>query len=216
MKLHLGCGQVYLKGYTNIDFPPSEHTVQTNSVADEFADILSLRYRENSVDEVRLHHVFEHFPRPVAYALVASWYSWLKTRGIIRIEVPDFNRTVRSVISPFSGSKEKSIGLRHIFGSNEAPWAVHYEGWSSKSLSSLLDSMGFEVVSIKNNSYKGTYNLDITASKKILVLNKKQLEKEARLLLSQFLVDDSQVENRLFKIWVKDYNDQVEKTWAVK
>ena len=61
MKLHLGCGQQYFEGYRNIDFPLTQHTVQTKSVADEHADLTSLRYPAGSIDEIRLHHVFEHF-----------------------------------------------------------------------------------------------------------------------------------------------------------
>ena len=85
MKLHLGCGQRYFEGYVNIDYPQSEHTVQQKSVADQFANLMELRYRKGTIDEVRLHHVFEHFPRATACALLASWNSWLKIGGILRI-----------------------------------------------------------------------------------------------------------------------------------
>ncbi len=62
MKLHLGCGQKYLDGYINIDYPlTSEHSVQQNSVADELANLMELRYKPGTIDEIRLHHVFEHF-----------------------------------------------------------------------------------------------------------------------------------------------------------
>lgn len=67
LKLHLGCGEVYLDGYRNIDYPPSEHTVQTQTKVDEYADILrELVYPRASIEEVRLHHVFEHFTHPGA------------------------------------------------------------------------------------------------------------------------------------------------------
>ena len=81
MKLHLGCGQIYLNGYVNIDYPLTEHTVQQASVADEFCDLTNMHYKAGSIEEVRLHHVFEHFPRAQAIALLASWHSWLQRGG---------------------------------------------------------------------------------------------------------------------------------------
>jgi predicted SAM-dependent methyltransferase len=81
VKLHLGYGQRYLEGYVNIDFPVSEDTLQKDNVADLHAGILGLRYPVGSVEEIRLHHVFEHFSRPVACALLASWFSWLYPGG---------------------------------------------------------------------------------------------------------------------------------------
>ena len=76
MKLHLGCGQRHFEGYVNIDYPLSEHSVQQTSISDEYANLLELRYKPNSIEEVRLHHVFEHFPRAVAAALLYSWSTW--------------------------------------------------------------------------------------------------------------------------------------------
>ena len=95
MKLHLGCGQRYLQGYLNIDYPLSEHSIQQTSVADQFANLLELRCMPSTIEEVRLHHVFEHFTKAVACALLASWNSWLTHDGVVHIEVPDFEETAR-------------------------------------------------------------------------------------------------------------------------
>ena len=86
MKLHLGCGERYLEGYINIDYPPEQHTVQQNTKVDHYADITKLNYPENSIDEVRLHHVFEHFDRATALALLCNWHTWLKPGGKLLIE----------------------------------------------------------------------------------------------------------------------------------
>ncbi|MBU1349519.1 MAG: hypothetical protein ABII99_02395 [Patescibacteria group bacterium] len=95
MKLHLGCGENYLEGYVNIDFPPEFHTIQNKSVADKYANIFELKYKKDSIEEIRLHHVFEHFERAVALALIAGWRSWLKKNGVLRIEVPDFKMKIK-------------------------------------------------------------------------------------------------------------------------
>src|SRR5438477_9516222 len=98
MKLHLGCGQSYFEGYVNIDYPLSEHSVMKTSVADQFGNLFELNYAPETIEEVRLHHVFEHFTRAQACAMLASWNSWLKPGGIIHIEVPDFEKTAKAVL----------------------------------------------------------------------------------------------------------------------
>ena len=81
IRLHLGCGEKYLEGYVNIDYPPDEHSVQVSSPADVYADITELSYEPGSVAEVRLHHVFEHFDRVTALSLLIDWYAWLEEGG---------------------------------------------------------------------------------------------------------------------------------------
>lgn len=82
-KIHLGCGERYLEGYLNIDFPSSEHH-----------NLLEFSYEKESVSEIRLHHVFEHFDRATALALFSPW------------------------------KRKRLVATRHIFGSHEASWAI--------------------------------------------------------------------------------------------
>jgi predicted SAM-dependent methyltransferase len=84
MKVHLGCGNKYLEGYLNIDLPSSEHTIM-DVKADMYADIRTVQFPENSIDEVRLHHLFEHFNRAEALKLLSRWRTWLKVGGILHI-----------------------------------------------------------------------------------------------------------------------------------
>jgi hypothetical protein len=212
MKLHLGCGQRYLAGYLNIDFPPSEHSVQEKSVADQHADLLELSYALGSIGEVRLHHVFEHFPRPVAGALLASWNSWLRDDGQIHIEVPDFNRTARIIFNPFASLRKQAVAERHLFGSHEAHWAVHCEGYSSKILAAMLESFGFSIINIRRNSWRGTYNFEIIAKKSTSGATRQDFEAAARKFLTNFLVDAS--EEKLLDVWMEMYRVQVERSWA--
>jgi predicted SAM-dependent methyltransferase len=214
MKLHLGCGQRYFEGYINIDYPLSEHSVQQTSVADQFANLFELRYQPGTVEEVRLHHVFEHFTRAQACALLASWNSWLKAGGIVHIEVPDFEKTARAVLKRFSNTnKIQSVGLRHIFGSQEAHWAVHYEGYTAKRMQHLLERFGYHVKEIKQTRYMDTYNLEVIAAK-TKNLSKEQSHEATRNYLSDFLVADVESERTLLDTWMKDYDGQVNKSFA--
>lgn len=209
MKLHLGCGQIYLDGYVNIDFPASKHTVQPNIKANRYVDITLLRYPKNSIEEIRLHHVFEHFTRPIACALLSSWHMWLKSGGILRIEVPDFQRTAAVVLSPFSATRRKLLAIRHLYGSHEAQWAIHCGGYTPESLSTLLELYGFRKIKIDNNSWKGTYNFEIIAEKFTKHLNKKNLEKISRNYLKNYLVDE-RAEQKLLSIWMGVYKKHMQ------
>jgi hypothetical protein len=214
MKLHLGCGQRYFEGYVNIDYPLSEHSVQQTSIADEYANLLELRYKPGSIEEVRLHHVFEHFPRAVACALLYSWNTWLKKSGTLRIEVPDFEKTGKVALSRFSSKKAKAVALRHIFGSQEAYWAVHFEGYTPSSLTEVMQLYGFKVSEVKKNSHLGTYNIDISAIK-IKDLSITEALHVTKTHLGGYLVANVESERLMLDIWMKDYEKQVQQTVAI-
>jgi FkbM family methyltransferase len=97
VRLHLGAGEHLLPGYVNIDYPSEYHNVM--KVRPELAaDITTLTFPPHSVDEVRLHHVFEHFNRVVALGLLIRWQRWLKLGGRLLIETPDFEGEARSFL----------------------------------------------------------------------------------------------------------------------
>jgi len=214
MKLHLGCGQVYLEGYVNIDYPLDKHTVQEKTVADEFHDLTKLRYKAGSIEEVRLHHVYEHFPRHIAIALLASWHGWLKKGGKVHIEVPDFDESAKLVIDPKVPERDRKVALRHIFGSNEAPWATHYEGWSAERLTDALKLFGFKNIKIEQTAYLATRNVIVTAKKGLFEINEKKARELARKYLKNFTLNDSDFELSLLEIWLKEYDKQYRATKA--
>jgi predicted SAM-dependent methyltransferase len=213
VKLHLGCGEQYLEGYRNIDLPQEDQTV-IRSVADEFGHIDQLRYAVASIEEVRLHHVFEHFPRPVAIALVASWRSWLKPGGVLHVEVPDFVRTARAVLWPFSSRQRRLVGIRHLFGSHEAPWAVHWEGWCEETLSAVYRICGIEPVEVKRGKWRGTYNVHVLGRRTADDLGRDRIEPAVREWLRNYLVDASPSELKILDVWMDQFRRQLDRTWA--
>ncbi len=140
LKLHLGCGDKYLEGYLNIDFPQSEHSVMKVK-ADRYADIATLHYPSGSIAEIRGHHVFEHFRRADALRLLLEWRRWLKPHGVLHLETPDFATSIFYYL--FGGTKERYEISRHVFGSQEAAWAFHGEGWNKEKYKFVLKKLGF-------------------------------------------------------------------------
>jgi hypothetical protein len=166
MKYHLGCGSIYLPGYTNVDFPSSMHLVNTNVTADIYADILKMPL--NKCQEIRSSHVFEHFSYVSSMYLLFKWYNALEVGGLLRIALPDVERLSQALIG---ASVEKSFRIiRYLYGSHEDPWAYHINGWTEKTLSYILDTMGLSVVEISRtgevNSDYPNCSLDILSIKK--------------------------------------------------
>jgi len=208
MRLHLGCGERHLQGYINIDLPRTEHPVQQKDCTDVHGNIMTLSYPAGSIEEVRLHHVFEHFPRPIACAFLASWNSWLCMDGVLHIEVPDLDTLVTALANPDPTMKGISVAERHIFGSHEASWAVHYEGYTEKMLSLFLEEFGFKVTTINKNCWKGTQNIEILA-KKVASLSRDACRANAERYLQNYLLDDSVSEKILLSVWMQHFDDQI-------
>lgn len=207
LKLHLGCGEVRLPGYLNVDFPPLQHTVQISTVADVYADITQLRFQGEQISEIRLHHVFEHFDRPTAFALLAAWYQWLAPDGQLVIETPDFNGSVQLMLRPDLSLQQKQSVLRHLFGSHEASWAVHYDGWYEEKYRWVLSELGYQVTRVEHGEWQLTRNVTICA-RRGAVLTPNEIAHRAKKLLRSFMVDNAESEQRLWQQWCKQF-DQV-------
>jgi hypothetical protein len=201
VRLHLGCGGVYLDGYHNVDLPPDEHGVQPDIRPDEYADITALSYDPGTIEEVRLHHVFEHFSRPRALRLLIDWYEWLAPGGQVTIETPDFARCARWYLLRPSARSRGTI-LRHVFGSHEAAWAVHWDGWDRSKFKLVLGRLGFERPSFERTRWRGTYNITARARKPAgEPISREELERRAEEVLRLSLVDEAESELRMLEVW---------------
>lgn len=206
LRLHLGCGEKYFDGYINIDYPESEHTVQTKLTADLFADITTLSFPEQSVDEIRLHHVFEHFDRVIALAMLCKWHAWLKIGGNLCIETPDFKASLRLRQSLRYSYKKKQGVLRHIFGSHEAQWAVHRDGWYRDKFQHVLSRLGFADLHFEFNKWRMTRNI-IVKAKKQKNFDFAILKQATRELLRESMIDESETEEKLWQVWCQKFNE---------
>lgn len=200
IRLHLGCGERYLEGYVNVDFPPETQSLMDTSKVDLYADITQLTYEPGSVAEVRLHHVFEHFDRPTTLRLLLDWCDWLTVDGTLVIETPDFERCARAFFAPWRRQR-RGVLLRHVFGSHEASWAVHQDGWYEQKFRRHLHALGFEKLRFKRASWRGTHNITVTAVRSASAGTRTEREAAAVELLRDSLVDDSESELRLLEIW---------------
>lgn len=151
MKLHLGCGGTYLDGYINIDYPVDDKTIM-NVKADVFQDIRTLKYADNSVEEIRNHHLFEHFNRVDALKLLCEWRRWLKPGGRLVIETPDYFWC--NFVFLFAPHKYKMEIGRHVFGTQEAAWANHLDFWYKGKFKKVLTKLGFSNFKFSHPLYR--------------------------------------------------------------
>jgi predicted SAM-dependent methyltransferase len=207
LRLHLGCGEQHFDGYVNLDYPPTEHTCQTKIGADVFADITKLQFPPQSVDEIRLHHVFEHFKRSEALALLIRWHEMLKVGGRLHLETPDLDGCARQLVSdiPF---RVKQVVVRHCFGSQEAGWANHYDGWTAERYHHVLGQLGFSVQT-KNWSWPHPPHLaNVEAfGTKNRNLSRAELLAAADQILSEYMTVDVPSERGMCEVWCQAMRD---------
>ncbi|MCR4327268.1 MAG: methyltransferase domain-containing protein [Nanoarchaeota archaeon] len=119
MKLHLGCGNDYRKGYVNCDW--------TNEVkVDRIVDLEKplKMFKDNSVEEVIANHVLEHINNFVP--LMHELHRVCKNRAIIRVKTPFYSAwgqyndpTHVRFFSPFTFNYFKKNNYSHQVGANK-------------------------------------------------------------------------------------------------
>lgn len=134
VKLHLGCGNVRLPGFTGVDIRPLPGvTVCPVDRLDPFLD--------NTADLIYASHVLEHFRRRDTQRVLREWYRVLKVGGTLRLSVPDFDACVEA----YDG-KNLALLLGHLVGGQEYPENIHYMIFDFAYLSALLSEVGFRCI----------------------------------------------------------------------
>lgn len=116
VKLHLGCGDQILAGYTNCDLYSDK--------ADRKIDCSRLPdYNDNSVDEIYACHLIEHFDFKEGQEVLKEWHRVLKPGGKLILETPDFLASCRRFVE---GTEEQRVQLYgHFFAWPWQPGQCH-------------------------------------------------------------------------------------------
>lgn len=94
MKIHLGCGTNYIKGWLNVDLD--------SPLADVHADFRHpLPYVDASVDLIFNEHFLEHITREEGSAFLKECRRVLKPGGVFRVSTPD----LRWLVAQYVGGK---------------------------------------------------------------------------------------------------------------
>jgi SAM-dependent methyltransferase len=138
VKLHIGCGKRYLKGYINIDKYPVD-------TADLIAPAHQLPYEDGTVDEIYTSHMIEHLPPDEFAAALAEWYRVLKMNGTLTIRCPNFELYVREwLLADYD--YRWGWGIRNLLGwQDRGGGMLNRNGFSVRRLTNLLTAAGFLV-----------------------------------------------------------------------
>jgi len=111
MKLNIGCGTELLDGYVNIDKFPI--LIRTDKDFRQI-DILNISnyFQANSIDEIRAHHVFEHFTHIEVTVILFKLWMIMKPGGILSITTPDF---YHMIIEQYQETEDHTFSNMDIF-----------------------------------------------------------------------------------------------------
>lgn len=137
--LHLGCGDVHLDGFINVDY------LQTKAT-DIVADVTKLECFENSsASLIYACQVLEHFSHDEVPLILRRWHEVLAPSGTLRISVPDLDKIVRIYLKNWdhfrTGKNSPWIGL--IYGGQKDEFDFHKTGFNPHWLRLLLTEAGF-------------------------------------------------------------------------
>ena len=142
IKLNLGCGDRKIHGFINID-------ARDDIAPDVVCDISHISEQFKNVDLIYACHVLEHFPKKSSHfyqtsymELLKDWYDTLKSGGILRLAIPDFDAVVDYYHQ--AGSLDDLYCM--IYGGQKYDFDFHFHCWNFKSLCEDLTQIGFKEI----------------------------------------------------------------------
>ncbi len=132
-KLHLGCGNVYLKGFTNVDL---------EGKADIYDNVVTLRKLTGRYKEIIACMVLEHLGKFKYKLSLKRWYELLENNGTLRITVPDFE----AICNYYLKTKDLTSLYSALYAGQDKPYNFHYWCWDFETLKKDLEEVGFTEV----------------------------------------------------------------------
>ena len=145
LNLHLGCGNIKIPDFTNVDIVESEAT-------DIIDDVVTLKkFKKNSVDLIYNCNVLEHLGRFKFKEALKRWYELLKVNGILRISVPNFE----ALCDYYQRTKDLDTIYCALYAGQNKPYNFHYWCWDFKTLKRDLEQIGFKDVKLFDRNILG-------------------------------------------------------------
>ena len=145
MKLNIGCGLEYKKGYVNID-------AFDNTVSDRLMSATNLEFDNQTFSHVACIQLLEHLGAAKSIYALSEIYRVLKQGGSFLLETPDLVSSFKSFIK--GDENNRKMIMNWIYGL-DMPGMSHKYGFPKELLERMLHEAGFidiEIVQLKPKS----------------------------------------------------------------
>jgi SAM-dependent methyltransferase len=147
VKLHLGCGDVHLDGWINVDANP-------RSAADVVMDFSRIgeALAAASVDEIMMIHSLSYLRLSQARDLFAAIYRLLTPGGKFVVEFPDLEKCALAIRQARGNAEQYLEAVRAVYAfdvdwiADRRPYTPYAFGWAAWHLEQELRTAGFRDV----------------------------------------------------------------------
>ena len=202
MKLNLGCGGDYKKGYLNVD-------AYDSTVADELMSSIDLKLADNTVDEVLCSQLIEHLGIAGSIYSLSEIFRVLKSGKKLIIETPDLKTSFEKYLK---GEREDRKNLLPWIYGVDIPGMIHRFCYPDDLLEETLKTIGFKNIKkefIETDKYQPT--LSVSCEKpsdyegyQIITIFRKKLVKEKIVDLDNQLIALEQ--EKLIEFFINNIN----------
>ena len=139
MRINLGCGLIYKKGFVNVDGFDS-------TVADLLMSAFNLDLDDNIADVIESSQVLEHLGAVKSLYALSECFRVLKPGGTLLIETPDVESAFKLFLK--KGEKHRKYLMNWIYGL-DSPGMEHRYCFPKKLLERMLKQTGFVNIRIQ-------------------------------------------------------------------
>ena len=151
VRLHLGCGPDYWKGYVNVDVDPAANSDLCIDMTEIGAAV-----RDGSVSEVVMIHSLSYLRLWEARDLFSTLVRLLQPGGRLTLELPDLAKCARRALDSDGDLDAYLEGVRGLYAfdmgeiARRRPFTPYAFGWSAWHLTRELEQAGFRDVIIRD------------------------------------------------------------------